>query len=95
MLFEWNDRKDNANQRKHGLSFSDVRSLFDDPRIRSFYDEDHSRFGEDRWISLGRTALGIVCVVVHTVDESGEEELIRLISARVATPNEELQYYSG
>ena len=93
MLFEWDDHKDRVNQRKHGIAFADVISVFDDPRLRSQFDEAHSH-EEDRWVTLGRSALGLVCVVVHTAKVQDGEECLRLISARPATKNEELQYYS-
>jgi uncharacterized protein len=93
MLFEWDDQKDRINQRKHGLAFADVLSVFDDPRQLSRFDEPHS-VAEERWVTLGRSALGLVCVVAHTYRGNDGEECLRIISARHATNEEELQYYS-
>ena len=93
MLFEWDDEKDLVNQEKHGLAFADAVSVFDDPGMRSRFDEPHSQ-DEDRWVTLGRSGLGIVCVVAHTYRDKDGEEYLRIISARPATRNEELQYYS-
>ncbi len=93
MLVEWDEDKNLANQKKHDLDFADVVSVFDDPRGRSRFDEAHS-VDEDRWLTLGRSDLGIVCVVCHTFRYKDGEEYLRIISARPATKNEELQYYS-
>jgi uncharacterized protein len=94
MLFEWDDRNDRTNQRKHSLAFADVVSIFDDSRMLSLFDGDHS-VDEERWISVGLSAFGLICVVVHTFRIVDGEERIRFISARPATKHEELQYYSG
>ena len=93
MLFEWDDDKDLANQEKQGLAFADAVSVFDDPGLLSRFDEPHS-LDEDRWVTLGCSDLGIVCVVSHTYRDKDDEEYLRIISARPATKNEELQYYS-
>lgn len=93
MVFEWDERKDRMNQKKHGLAFADVLTVFDDARQRSRFDFMHSR-EEERWVTLGRSVLGKVCVVVHTFKTQGDEECLRIISARHATKTEELQYYS-
>ena len=93
MLCEWDDDKDLANQKKHGLAFADAVSVFDDPGLLSRFDEPHS-LDEDRWVSLGRSDIGILCVVSHTFRDRDDEEYARIISARPATKNEELQYYS-
>ena len=93
MLCEWDDDKDLANQKKHGLAFAEAVSVFDDPGLLSRFDEPHS-LDEDRWVSLGLSVLGILCVVSLTFRDKDGEEYIRIISARPATKNEELQYYS-
>ena len=93
MLFEWDDHKDRSNQKKHGLAFADALSVFDDPRLLSLFDEPHSQ-AEERWVTLGRSSFGLVCVVSHTYRTKDGEECIRIISARPATKDEELQYYS-
>jgi uncharacterized protein len=93
MLFEWDDQKDRSNQKKHGLAFADALSVFDDDRQLSRFDDPHS-LDEERWVTLGRSALGLVCVVSHTYRTQDGEECIRIISARRATKNEESQYYS-
>jgi hypothetical protein len=83
--FEWDELKDFANQSNHGISFKEACSLFESGvRILEFYDQAHSD-EEDRFISIGPIARGLV-VVVWT--ERGEG-VIRIISARSATRREE------
>jgi hypothetical protein len=93
MVFEWDHDKDLTNQKKHDVSFSEILPVFDDPRLLSLFDEQHSR-EEDRWISFGQVADGTVFAVVHTVQQTGSEEVIRIISVRQATDKEEKQYYT-
>jgi len=92
--FEWDTGKDSKNRKKHGLSFSNVLSVFMDPNILTIYDEAHSSLEKDRWISIGRTDQGIVCLVCHTYRSIAEVQSIRIISARKADKDEESQYYS-
>ena len=84
MFFEWDPDKDQANQRKHGLSFSEAAELFrDDNDYLEIYDEEHSE-EEDRFLAIGPIRAG-VAVVVYT---ERSDDVIRLVSARRATKNE-------
>ena len=89
--FEWDPRKDSANQRKHGVSFEEAQSVFFDENAIQFYDEHHSE-QEDRFIMLGLSIRSRILVVCHCERESGN--VIRIISARKATRSER-KYYSG
>jgi uncharacterized DUF497 family protein len=82
---EWDPEKDRANRTKHGLGFEEVRILFEgDADYLVIYDQAHSA-DEDRFLAIGRISRGVV-VVAHT--EPGED-VIRIISARMATRVEE------
>jgi len=82
---EWDPEKDRANRAKHGLSFEEVQVLFDGKAdCLLIYDEAHSD-EEDRFLAIGQIRSGVV-VVAHT---EPEEDVIRIISARMATRNEE------
>lgn len=94
MRFEWDAAKDSINRKKHGLAFSNVLSVFMDPNVLTIYDQEHSSFEEDRWVSIGRTEQGIVCLVCHTYRSQGDLQTVRIISARKADRDEEKQYYS-
>lgn len=87
MDVEWDPKKDNANQRKHGVSFREAATVFEDLLSRTFPDEDHSAL-ERRFLTIGLSALSKLLVVAHT--ERGES--IRIITARPATPHEKRFY---
>lgn len=87
--FEWDPRKDAANQKKHGVSFVEAQSVFFDDHAIQFYDEEHSG-REDRFIMLGMSLFSRLLVVCHC--ERGAGEVIRIISARKATHAERRHY---
>src|SRR6266700_818835 len=89
--FDWNEIKARHNQRKHGVSFNEASSVFFDENGVLIHDPDHSD-NEDRYILLGMSANLRLLVVCHTYRE--EDRLIRLISARLADPAEQLHYGS-
>jgi len=91
MELEWDPAKDKNKRKKHGLAFSEAASVFADQNVMTLFDYGHSE-GEDRYISLRRTAKGQALVVVHTYRKSGEAEALRIISARPADKEEELVY---
>jgi len=90
--FEWNRAKDLANQKKHGVSFAEAKSVFFDEYAVQFYDEEHSE-EEDRFIMLGMSNESRVLVVCHC--ERNEGNTIRIISARKATKKERSFYPKG
>lgn len=87
LQFEWDDRKAQANFRKHGIGFSEALSVFVDPFSITVDDPDHS-VNEDRFVDIGISDRGRPLVVVYT--ERGTR--IRLISCRRATSNERQLY---
>jgi len=91
MKFEWDDQKNQKNIQKHGISFKEARGVFDDPLHISILDKRFSYF-EERWITMGQSNRHKLLVVANLFfDESGEG-IIRIISAREATINEQKQY---
>jgi hypothetical protein len=92
MEFDWDDEKNGANLAKHGVSFELASYVFDDPLHRSVPDPcEH----EERWRTTGVVKNLMTILVVHTITETeieGEEELIRIISARLATAHERRAY---
>jgi len=85
-LVEWDDNKNQTNIKKHGISFETAALVFADEDRIEYYDKLHS-IDEDRYIVLG-CVQGIL-YVVYTM----REEVVRLISARMATPTERKIYY--
>ena len=84
--FEWDEMKASENQRKHGVSFEEAVTVFDDPL---FVLQDASRNEEQRDAAIGFSATGRLLTVVH-IEFEGES--IRIISARRASPIEEEFY---
>jgi len=90
LIFEWDEPKENANVKKHGVSFEEARSAFFDGYAVVFFDPDHSD-DEDRFILLGLSIKLRTLVVCHCFKE--EETVIRMISARKADKEEEQEYW--
>ncbi len=87
--FEWDDPKDRANQRKHGVSFDEARTVFFDEFAIEFYD-DPSSGKEERFLMLGMSLRARLLLVCHCV--RNDETTIRIISARKATRSESKLY---
>jgi uncharacterized DUF497 family protein len=81
--FEWDDHKAQANQKKHGVSFDEGATIFNDPMVAAMPDLTHSE-QEIRFIAIGMSANGRLLVVVFT--ERGDKT--RLISCRKANKAE-------
>lgn len=80
----WDEAKNRANQRKHGISFDEAGELFRSPAgYLEMFDDAHSAT-EDRFIAIGPISRGVVLVV--WVDR--DDETIRIVSARFATRRE-------
>ena len=90
--FTWDERKNVANKRKHGVSFHEAQSVFVDERALLIGDPDHSA-DEDRFVLLGMSAALRTIVVCHCYRI--EDEVIRIISARKATRAEQNAYKRG
>ena len=94
MIFEWDIEKAVKNVRKHRVSFEEAKTVFDDPKMRLRYDEEHSQV-EDRYIAVGISKKGHLLLVSHTYLEpeiGAPFERVRIISARTATPSQEREY---
>jgi uncharacterized protein len=52
LRFEWDEKKNRSNRRKHGVWFEEAQSAFHDPNSRLFDDPEHSE-DEDRFILIG------------------------------------------
>jgi uncharacterized DUF497 family protein len=86
--FAWDERKNRVNQQKHGVSFETAILVFDDPYHLTRQDREVE--GEPRWQTIGMVKGVHVLLVAHTVDEDGE--VVRVLSARKATPSERSVY---
>ena len=84
-VYEWDPRKARSNRVKHGVAFADAVGALEDPRALTEPD-DHE--GEARFVTVGLDYLARVVVVVYT----WRGAIIRVISARKATPGERARY---
>lgn len=89
LRFDWDPKRDAANQRKHGVSFDEAITVFSDERALLLDDPDHSE-DEERFVLLGLSANLRTLVVCHCYREA--ESVIRLISARKANRKERSEY---
>ena len=89
MSFEWDDKKAEVNRKKHGVSFAEAATAFQDPNAIELFDEKHSE-DEDRWVLVGMSAKSRVLLVIF-VEEV--EDSIRIVSARKAVTEETDEYY--
>ena len=87
--FEWDDEKAESNERKHQVSFPEAVTVFDDELAAMLNVQDTS--GEMREVTIGRSILGRVLVVVTTE----RADVMRVISARKATAAERRTYQEG
>ena len=81
MQFEWDPNKARKNLEKHGISFEEAITVFDDPFDWAASDLKHSTAIEKREWQIGQSDRGIL-VIVFTVRQPGT--MYRIISARVA-----------
>jgi uncharacterized protein len=89
LQFVWDARKSQGNLAKHGVSFTEAQTAFQDENAKVYFDPDHSE-AEDRFILLGLSFQLRVPVVCHCYRES--ETLVRIISARKADSREQEDY---
>jgi uncharacterized DUF497 family protein len=90
LAFTWDEKKNLANQRKHGISFEAAKTVFYDESARMIHDPDHS-VDKDRFILLGLSYKLRILVVIHAYKK--DDQIIRIIFARKATKIE-MQTYS-
>ena len=92
MKFEWDPEKNDVNLKKHGVSFDEAETVFEDERAVTIYDEKHS-YDEDRFKIIGISRKLRELTVCHCYRNS--IETVRIISAWRATKNEARLYERG
>lgn len=88
--FEWAPVKAASNLKKHGVSFKEAMTVFDDPDRLLLQDPWHSTANEIRELVIGTSDLKRELLVVHT---EREPAVTRIISARRANRRERKRYY--
>jgi uncharacterized protein len=87
LQFEWDEEKAAINETKHGVSFLEAKTVFNDPNAITIPDPEHS-ITEDRWVDLGISSRFRILYVVYTE----RRKAVRIISCRPATPKERKTY---
>ncbi|MCC6591127.1 MAG: BrnT family toxin [Bryobacterales bacterium] len=91
MRFEWDEEKNESNERKHGISFETAALVFEDANRLMFIERIEK--GEERWHAIGSVKGSyLFLTVVHTYAEEHAEIVVRIISARRATRHERKLY---
>jgi uncharacterized DUF497 family protein len=89
MPFEWDERKNQSNIKKHGVSFEQAAVVFESSA--QIYFDAESSLDEDRYVAIGFSGVRMLTVVfVYRHDD-----MIRIISARKASSPEEKRYERG
>jgi uncharacterized DUF497 family protein len=89
LRFIWDEGKARTNERKHGVTFDEAKTVFYDDNAELIGDPDHSGH-EDRFVMLGMSGRARILIVCHCYRESNA--VIRIISARKATRKEQAHY---
>jgi len=92
MQFKWDESKNRANFKKHGIWFEEAQTVWSDPHSVEFYDPTHS-VSEDRFMRIGHSTAESLLLVIFCERNSGD--MVRIISARIATSRERQQYEEG
>ena len=91
MKFEWDADKAQRNSDKHGIRFEVATGVFLDPD-RITVEDIRLDYGEERFVTLGKTPDGVLVVVTT---ERDEPPCTRIISARKANKRERRRYDNG
>jgi len=87
LIFEWDDEKNAANIRNHGIDFLDAALIFENPTLEAM--DDHSEYDELRWIAFGISGEKVLQVIYTWRGE----DVIRIISAWKANRHDAEKYY--
>ena len=83
MRFEWDEDKAQVNISNHGVDFFEAVTVFGDPLSVIYEDDEHS-VAERRFLNIGMSAANRILIISYTE----RDDIIRIISAREATPKE-------
>ena len=88
-MYEWDERKNQANLEKHGVSFENASRIFDGLVLKNI--DERFEYHEVRYKAIGMIE-DVALVVIYTLREEKE---IRIISARLANKKEREAYYAA
>ena len=85
MRCEWDEKKNQTNQQKHGLNFADAAQVFAGRTLT--FEDSRQAHGEPRYLTVGSLA-GRVVIIAHTL----RGDATRIISMRKANARERTRY---
>ena len=93
MIFDWDENKERLNIKNHdGIDFDEASRAIQDEFVLEEYDDAHSTADEKRYKSIGESENKILYVVYAVRNETDGDEIYRIISARLAEPEEKEIY---
>ena len=85
MIFDWDENKEKLNIKNHdGIDFDEASKAIQDYFVLEEFDDAHSTADEKRYACIGEGRNRILYVIFTIRDE----EICRIISARLAEPDE-------
>lgn len=88
--FDWDEDKNISNQINHDLSFELAATIWEHPELIWDVPDSRKHYKEERWIAFGQLPHDqrLVILVAYT----DRDDDIRIISARYAETDEEINY---
>lgn len=90
-MYEWDEKKNQSNILKHGISFDEAKDIFKDPGLLTFVDNRFD-YGEIRYVSIGKLDLPTQPLLIALVVYTNRKSKTRIISARKANKKERNLY---
>lgn len=89
MIFDWDENKERKNIKNHdGITFDEARLAIQDDFALEEYDDAHSTADEKRYACIGKPERKILYVIYAVRGANTENEIYRIVSARLAKPKE-------
>lgn len=93
MIFDWDENKEKLNVKSHdGIDFEEASFALQDEFALEEFDDAHSNAEEKRYACIGETENKVLYVIYAVRNENTENEIYRIISARLAEPEERKGY---
>lgn len=89
MIFDWDENKEKLNIKNHdGVNFDEATRAVQDEFALEEYDDKHSTAVEKRYACIGEVGNKILYVVYTVRNEKIDDEICRIITARLAEHKE-------
>ncbi|MGI9055390.1 MAG: BrnT family toxin [Pyrinomonadaceae bacterium] len=93
MIFDWDENKEKLNVKNHdSIDFNEASQAIQDDFALEEFDDVQSNADEKRYKCIGESGNKVLYVVYTVRNEATDEEIYRIISARLAEPDEKEIY---